>query len=101
MNLKGLAKQEVNQVLFLHDNARQHTSLCTREAIAKMGWTVLPYPPYSPDLASYEKAILQMMSRNAACAKSSKASAEFCATGKQCPMLRWKKCVDYGDFVQK
>jgi len=62
MNLKGLAKQEVNQVLFLHDNARQHTSLCTREAITKMGWTVLPHSPYSPDLASSEKAILQMMS---------------------------------------
>jgi len=62
MNLKGLGKQEVNQVLFQRDNARQHISLCTREAITKMGWIVLPHPPYSPDLASSEKAILQMMS---------------------------------------
>jgi transposase len=62
MNLKGLSKQEVNQVLFLHDNARQHTSLCTRKAITKIGWTVLPHPPYSPDLASPEKVILQIMS---------------------------------------
>ena len=61
MNLKGLAKQEVNRVLYLHDNARQHTSLCTRETITKMGWNVLPHSPYSPDLASSEKAILQMM----------------------------------------
>jgi transposase len=62
MNLKGLAKQDVNQIFLLHDNATQHTSLLITEAITKMGWTVLPHPPYSPDLASSEKVILQMMS---------------------------------------
>jgi histone-lysine N-methyltransferase SETMAR len=34
-----------------HDNAHPHTSLRTQEAIAKFGWTALPHPPYSPDLA--------------------------------------------------
>ena len=34
-----------------HDNARPHTSLRTTECVAKFGWTVLPHPPYSPDLA--------------------------------------------------
>ena len=29
----------------------QHASLRTQEAIAKFGWTLLPHPPYSPDLA--------------------------------------------------
>lgn len=38
-------------LLLQHDNARPHTSLVTREAINKFGWTVLPHPPYSPDLA--------------------------------------------------
>lgn len=38
-------------VLIQHDNARPHTSLRTSEHIAKQGWTVLPHPPYSPDLA--------------------------------------------------
>jgi histone-lysine N-methyltransferase SETMAR len=28
-----------------------HTRLKTQEAITKLGWIVLPYPPYSPDLA--------------------------------------------------
>jgi histone-lysine N-methyltransferase SETMAR len=31
----------------MHD----HTRLKTQEAITKLGWTVLPHPPYSPDLA--------------------------------------------------
>jgi hypothetical protein len=32
-------------------NTQPHTSLKTQEAITKLGWSVLPYPPYSPDLA--------------------------------------------------
>jgi len=38
--------------LLQHDNARPHTSLKTLEAIKKFGWTVLPHPSYSPDLAA-------------------------------------------------
>uniref|UniRef100_A0A1Y1LWM2 Tc1-like transposase DDE domain-containing protein n=1 Tax=Photinus pyralis TaxID=7054 RepID=A0A1Y1LWM2_PHOPY len=34
-----------------HDNSRPHTSIATTELIAKFDWTVLPYPPYSSDLA--------------------------------------------------
>jgi hypothetical protein len=41
----------MKDVLLLHDNARPHTSLSTREAITKMGRTVLPHPSHSPDLA--------------------------------------------------
>jgi len=36
------------------DNARFHTSLWTHEAIAKFGWTVLPHPPHSTDLAPWD-----------------------------------------------
>jgi transposase len=39
------------EMLLQYDNARPHTNLRTREYITKMGWTVLPHPPYSPDLA--------------------------------------------------
>jgi hypothetical protein len=39
------------EMLLQHDNARPHTRLRTREQITKMGWTMLPHPPYSPDLA--------------------------------------------------
>jgi histone-lysine N-methyltransferase SETMAR len=42
--------KDVTKVLLRQDNARPHTSLHTREAITKIQWTVLPHPPYSPDL---------------------------------------------------
>ena len=38
-------------VNFHQDNARPHTSLVTRKKLLGLGWEVMPYPPYSPDLA--------------------------------------------------
>ena len=37
--------------LLQHSKARPHTSMKTVEHIVNLGWTVVPYPPYSPDLA--------------------------------------------------
>ena len=34
-----------------HDNAPAHTALSIREFLAKKHISVLPHPPYSPDLA--------------------------------------------------
>ena len=42
MNRKG--------VVFYHDNARPQTSLMTRQKLRELGWEVLMYPPYSPDI---------------------------------------------------
>jgi hypothetical protein len=39
----------MKDVLLLHDNARPHTALQTREAMAKVGCTVLPHSAHSPD----------------------------------------------------
>jgi histone-lysine N-methyltransferase SETMAR len=39
------------EMLLQHDNALPHKSLRTRKHITKIGWTVPPHPPYSPDLA--------------------------------------------------
>jgi histone-lysine N-methyltransferase SETMAR len=43
--------KNVAEILLQHNNARPHTSLKTQVAITKLGWTVLPHPPYIPDLA--------------------------------------------------
>jgi len=37
--------------LLQHDNARPHTSFKTVEHTVNLGWTVLPHPLYSRDLA--------------------------------------------------
>jgi histone-lysine N-methyltransferase SETMAR len=34
-----------------HDNTPAHTSFLIREFLAKHGTTLIPQPPYSPDLA--------------------------------------------------
>ena len=39
------------QIVFQHDNTRQHSSLVTRQKLLEFGWDLLPHPPYSPDLA--------------------------------------------------
>jgi histone-lysine N-methyltransferase SETMAR len=46
------------EILLQLDNARPHTSLKATEAITKFGWTVLPHPPYSPDLAPSDFQLL-------------------------------------------
>jgi transposase len=52
-----------NKTTFLlqHDNARPHTSLKTMGHVAKFGWTLLPHPPYSPDLASSDFHLFRPM----------------------------------------
>ena len=39
------------EILLQHENARLNTSFKTQKAITKFGWTVIPHPSYSPDLA--------------------------------------------------
>ncbi|GFU87693.1 putative DD34D transposase [Trichonephila clavipes] len=38
-------------VVFHRDNTTPHTSVVTRLKLRQLGWVVLMYPPYSPDVA--------------------------------------------------
>ncbi|GFR59857.1 histone-lysine N-methyltransferase SETMAR [Elysia marginata] len=52
---------DIGNVLLLHDNARAHTSIRSRETIASFGWTILPHPSYSPDLAFSDYHLFRSM----------------------------------------
>ena len=89
--------------------------MTTREATATMGWTVLPHPPYSPDLAPYDFHLfgpLKDVLRGRRFAdiddlkysvreELRRFSKELYATGLQHLTQRTKKCVDNGEFVVK
>jgi len=44
-------RPERNKFLLLHDNARPRYNAQTQEAMRSLKFTVVPHPPYSPDLA--------------------------------------------------
>ena len=48
---------------FHHDNAPVHSALRTREFMAKHSITVLPHPPYSPDLVPCDFFLSPMLKR--------------------------------------
>lgn len=51
-----------DKIYFLHDNARPHIAKSTREKILKLGWTTVPHPPYSPDLAPTDYHLYRALS---------------------------------------
>jgi hypothetical protein len=49
---------------FLHqDNAPAHTALSVTHYLAPLGWTVIPHPPYSLDLASCDFFLFPTMKK--------------------------------------
>lgn len=51
-------------VVFLHDNARPHTSLMTRQKMRELGWEVLMHPPYSPDIAPTDYHLFRALQKS-------------------------------------
>jgi [histone H3]-lysine36 N-dimethyltransferase SETMAR len=105
-----------DQVLLLHDNARSHSALRTQEAIQKLGWTTLPHPPYSPDLAPSDFHLFGMMKKGlkgnhyasiidvqrAAQSWLRQMPTEFYERGIFNLVPRWQKCIAVeGDYVEK
>jgi len=53
-----------NKIYYLHDNARPHVSKFTRQKLLELRWTVLPHPPYSPDLAPTDYHLFRSLANN-------------------------------------
>lgn len=53
-------------IQLLHDNARPHTAKATTELIAKFGWSIVPHPAYSPDMAPSDYALFPRLKRELA-----------------------------------
>jgi histone-lysine N-methyltransferase SETMAR len=51
-------------VILQHDNSRLHTADMTQADIQELDWEILPYPPYSPDLAPSDYHLFRSLSNN-------------------------------------
>jgi len=109
-------KRPGRNIIILHDNARPHTARHTSEAIAKMGWEVLPHPSYSPDLAPSDYCLFGFVKdqlcgqrydtteaiQKAVCQCLWMAGTEFYRRGIFKLPERWEKCVQRsGNYVEK
>ena len=114
-NRRRLRGNSFENFHFLLDNARPHTARLTQSKLAEIDFTVLPHPPYFPDLSPSDYYLFSPM-KNSLRGKTYHSAeevngdlenwlaskpADFYANGiKQLPE-RWKKCVDLkGDCFQ-
>lgn len=103
-------------VTLLHDNARPHTSRKTQELLEQFGWTVMPHPPYSPDLAPSDYHLFPKLKEHLSGKRFQNdeevkqevqrflngLAAEVYDMGIQKLERRLQKCVDRnGDYVEK
>lgn len=101
--------------LLQHDNARPHTSNATNEAIERLGFHVLPHPPYSPDLAPSDfylfrhlKKVLKGTRYSSGVELKAAVASFFCnqtpefyETGIRKLISRWIRCIELdGDYVE-
>jgi histone-lysine N-methyltransferase SETMAR len=111
-----LKRPDLKNVILHHDNARPHTAHATISHIASRGWTVLPHPSYSPDLAPCDFFLFGPLKdylrgqtfrnddevKRAVRAWLRQCDLDFFANGFAQWINRWNKCVARrGDYVEK
>ena len=104
-----------SRVLLQHDNARPHTSHKTTDAIASLGFELMPHPAYSPDLApsdywlfsELKKALRGKRFDNFKNLSSAvdhwvdSVPPEFFAKGIEKLPERWQKCIKLkGQYIE-
>ena len=113
---RRIANQGFQNFHFLHDNARPHTARITQEKLRDMGFTVLPHPPYSPDLAPSDYYLFSSMKAGLKGGNFNSANEvnnaiqrwmddkpqEFFRKGIHLLTDRWTKCVAAnGNYFQR
>jgi len=109
-------KHPERNIIILHDNTHPHATRLTLEAIAKMGWEVLPHPSYSPDLVPSDYHLFGFVKdqlrgqryettveiQKAVCQCLRMVGMEFYRRGIFKLPERWQKCVQRScDYVEK
>lgn len=99
-----------------HDNARPHTAALTLATVQELGWTLIPHPPYSPDLAPSDYHLFSelkkpLRGKHFHTAEEMKEAvdkwvketpADFFSYGIRSLRKRWEKCVSCaGDYIEK
>ena len=105
----------IDNILLLDDNARPHTNIRTREKIASLGWTTLPHPLYSPDLAPSDYHLVGPLKESlrgkhyssneevkSVVKKSLKEQSTEYEAGIHALIQRWNIAIERnGDYVEK
>lgn len=106
----------IRDVIILHDNARPHTAVLTRDKLEEMRWETLEHPPYSPDLSPCDYFLFAPLKESLG-GKRFENNEEveeyvrnwlttrpqtFYEEGIFKLPNRWQKCVELGgDYVEK
>ena len=53
-----------DRIYYLHDNARSHVAKATGEKLLKLGWIIVPYPPYSFNLTPTDYHLFYSLSNH-------------------------------------
>lgn len=113
---KKRPRLSMNKILYHHDNAPVHSSVCVAQKLAKLKFNVIAHPPYSPDLAPSDYYLFPNLKKNLAGKKFTSneevttfvneyfesLDKNYFKVGIQKLQHRWAKCIELqGDYVEK
>lgn len=105
---------DTSKTRLLHDNARPHIAKMTQKKLEELGWSVLPHPPYSPDIAPSDYHLFRSMQHGLAeqkfsnieeinkwlCEFFTSKPAEFYDDGIRALRKRWRMVIDNnGEYI--
>lgn len=113
---KKRRKPRGQQMFFLHDNAPIHTAEVTKQTIHATDFSLLPHPPYSPDLAPSDFYLFRALKKHLRGKRFESQNAlkectmeffdsqqpQFYECAFQQLVERWRKCVEHeGSYIEK